>query len=192
MNEEEKRAREACARRSHVLLESSGTQPPCFSLAALLGDLRPHPELDLDTLAHHLTQSDATAAEGYWHAAVNEARSFLEGLLDGILHAVCPDPPDKSNGNGATYRTPFRGYRRSLLRAGFINADEDELLQYVHGLASSKGCHPGVISEVWSRLARRMVFTTGQYMIQHYGAWRAAAAGTPAAAAAPGALSPVP
>ncbi len=55
-------------RMSDALLESSGTQPPCFSLAALIGDLRPHPELDLDTLAYHLTQSDATAAEGRFEA----------------------------------------------------------------------------------------------------------------------------
>ncbi len=164
---------------------------PCFLLAALIGDLRPYPELDLDTLTHHLTQSDATAAEGYWHAAVNEARSFLEGLLDGILHAVCPDPPDKPSGNGAAYRKPLRCCRSSLLKAGFIDADKDELLKYVYGLASSKGCHPGVISEVWSLLARRMVFTAGQYMIQHYAAWKAAP-GTPATPAAPGALSPVP
>ena len=76
----------------------SGTEPaasaaavavtPCFSLASLICDLGPHPELDVDTLAHHLTQSDATAAEGHCHAAVNEARSFLEGLLVGILHAA--------------------------------------------------------------------------------------------------------
>ena len=173
-------------RMSDALLERSGTQPPSFSLAALLGDLGPHPELDLDTLAHHLTQSDATAAEGYWHAAVNEARSFLEGLMVGILHAVRPDPPDKSSDSGSTYRTPFRCYRRRLFEAGFIDVDENELLQYVYGVASAKGCHPGVVSEVWSRLARRMVFITAQYMIQHYAAWKSTPPGTPAAPRAGG------
>ncbi len=147
-------------------------EPPCFSLAALLGDLRRHPELDLDTLAYHLTQSDATAAEGYWHAAINEARSFLEALLVSILHAVRPDPPDKSHSNGSANGTPFRCYRRSLLEAGFIDAHENDLLQYVYGVASAKGSHHGVTNEAWSRLARRMVFTTGQYLIQHYAAWK--------------------
>ncbi len=147
-------------------------EPPCLSLAALLRDLRRHDELDLRTLAYHLTQSDATAAEGYWHAAINEARSFLEALLVNILHAVRPDPPDKSHNNGSANGTPFRCYRRSLLEAGFIDAHENDLLQYVYGVASAKGSHHGVTNEAWSRLARRMVFTTGQYMIEHYAAWK--------------------
>ena len=147
-------------------------EPPCFSLAALLGDLRRHPELDLDTLAYHLTQSDATAAEGYWHASINEARSFLEALLVSILHAVRPDPPDRPHSNGSANSTPFRCYRRSLLEAEFIDAQENDLLQYVYGVASAKGSHHGVTSEAWSRLARRMLFTTGQYVIQHYATWK--------------------
>ncbi len=150
-------------------------EPPCFSLAALLGDLRPHDELDLRTLAYHLSQSDATAAEGYWHASINEARSFLEALVVNILHAVRPDPPDKPHDNGSANGTPFRCYRRSLLEAGFIDGHENELLRYVYGVASAKGSHHGVTNEAWSRLARRMIFTTGQYVIQHYAAWKSAA-----------------
>lgn len=150
-------------------------EPPCFSLGALLGELRRHPELDLDTLDYHLTQSDATAAEGYWHAAINEARSFLEALLVSILHAVRTDQPEKPSGNGAPNGTPFRCYRRRLMEAGFIDADENELLHFVYGLASAKGSHHGVTDEAWSRLARRMVFAAGQYVIEHYAVWKSAA-----------------
>ena len=39
-------------------------------------------------------------------------------------------------------------------------------------MASAKGSHHGVTNEAWSRLARRMVFTTGQYVIDHYGTWK--------------------
>ncbi|GAG12161.1 unnamed protein product, partial [marine sediment metagenome] len=66
----------------------------------------------------------------------------------------------------------FRCYRRSLLEAGFIDADENDLLQYVYGVASAKGSHHGVTDEAWSRLARRMVFTTAQYVLQRYAAWK--------------------
>ncbi len=62
-------------------------QVPCFALAGLLGDLGQHPELDLDTLTYHVRQSDATAADGYWHASINEARSFLEALIVSIAVA---------------------------------------------------------------------------------------------------------
>ncbi len=64
---------------------------------------------------------------------------------------------------------------RSLLKAGFIDANENELLQCVCGAASAKVWHSGVISEVWSRSARRMVFTAGQWMIRRYAAWKSAA-----------------
>ena len=152
--------------------DDDAPEPPCFSLAALLGDLRPHDELDLRTLAYHLSQSDATAAEGYWHASINEARSFLEALIVNILHAVRPDPPDKSRNNGSANGMPFRTYRRNLLEAGFIDADESDLLQYIYSVASAKGSHHGVADEPWSRLARRVVFATAQYLLQRYAAWK--------------------
>lgn len=161
------------------LVESATSTRPGFALAALLDDLRWHPELDLDTLAYHLRQSDATAATGCWHSAVNEARSFLEGLLVDIIAVVRRDPPNKSDGNGTTHRTPFRAYRRSLLQAGFINEDENDVLAYVYGIASAKGCHPGATSEIWCRLVRRMIFTTGQYLIQRYQARKPTTVGRP-------------
>ena len=68
--------------------EEEGGAPdagPCFVLHTLLADVARHEELDLDTLTYHVQQSDATAADGYWHASINEARSFLEALLVGIL-----------------------------------------------------------------------------------------------------------
>jgi len=144
----------------------------CFSLAALLDDLRRHPELDLDTLTYHLRQSDATAADGYRHASINEARSFLEALLVSMLHSVRREPADESRNNGSRNGAPFRCYRRCLVEAGFLDPDENELLQFVYSVASAKGSHAGVTDAAWSRLARRMVFTTGQYLIQHYETWK--------------------
>jgi hypothetical protein len=145
-------------------------------LAGLLGELRRHAELDLDTLGYHAEQSDATARDGYWHASVNEARSFLEALLVSMLHMVRPDPPDNSHNNGSHNGAPFRCYRRCLMEAGFLDADENELLQFVYSVASAKGSHAGVTDASWSRLARRMVFTTAQYLIQHYETWKAGGA----------------
>jgi hypothetical protein len=151
-------------------------QPPCFLLGALLDDLRRHPEFDLETLAYHLRQSDATAADGYWHAAINEARSFLEALVVSIVHAVQRDAagPDADSAlrDRSQNGTAFRTYRRNLLEAGFIDADESDLLQYVYSVASAKGSHHGVADEPWSRLARRVVFATAQYLLERYAAWK--------------------
>ena len=151
-------------------------QRPCFSLAALFEDLRRHPELDLDTLAYHLRQSDATAADGYWHAAINEARSFLEALVVSMVRAVQRDAagPDADSAlrDRSQNGTAFRTYRRNLLEAGFIDADESDLLQYIYSVASAKGSHHGVADEPWSCLARRVVFATGQYLLERYAAWK--------------------
>ncbi len=144
---------------------------PCFTLSTLLADVAGHEELDLDTLTYHVRQSDATAAEGYWHASINEARSFLEALLVGMVCSVCVEPADKQKSTSRN-GTPFRCYRRRLVEAGFLDADENDLLQYVYSVASAKGSHHGVTDEAWTRLARRMVWTAGQYLLTRYEVWK--------------------
>ncbi len=163
---------------------SPATPGPCFPLTALLQDLRPHVELDRRTLGYHLRQSDATAADGYHHASINEARSFLEALVVTIVHAVqrhvrTGDVNDNApnggcNGirNGGQNGTAFRHYRRYLLDIGLTDHDENELLQFVYSVASAKGSHHGVTDEAWTRLARRIVFAAGQHTVQRYAAWK--------------------
>lgn len=148
---------------------------PRFVLYTLLDDVARHKELDLETLTHHVRQSDATAANGYWHASITEARSFLEALLVSILCMVCDQPADKQK---STLRdaTPFRYCLRRLREAGFLDANENDLLQYVHRMASCNGSHDSVIDEAWARLVRRMVWATGQYLLTCYEMWKSIAA----------------
>ena len=68
--------------------------------------------------------------------------------------------------------TPFRGCRRRLLEAGFLDVDENDLLQYVYSIASAKGSHHGTTDEAWTCLARRMVWTAGEYLLTRYEAWK--------------------
>ena len=154
--------------------EEEGDAPdgrPRFVLHTLLADVACHEELDLDTLTYHVRQSDATAADGYWHASINEARSFLEALVVGMLHTVRAEPADEQN-NTSRKGTPFRCYRRRLMEAGFLDADENDLLQYVYSIASAKGSHHGATDEAWTRLARRMVWTAGEYLLTRYEEWK--------------------
>lgn len=141
-----------------------------FALAALLDDLSPHEELDLRTLAYHLRQSDATAADGYHHAAINEARSFIEALIVGMARVARGDADGE---DARSSNVPaFRVHRRHLIEAGCIDTDENELLHFVYGIASAKGSHHGVTDEAWAELARRIVFVTGRYLILRYGEWK--------------------
>ncbi|MGD8451197.1 MAG: hypothetical protein PVJ57_05210 [Phycisphaerae bacterium] len=151
------------------------TDTDAFALTALLHDLQPHPELDLPTMAYHLHQSDATAADGYGHAAINEARSALEALIVSIARTICHGVTDSTGLRlreriqaGSTFRT----HRRCLMDAGFIDIDENELLQYVYSIASARGSHYGVTDDAWTRLARRIVFIVGQHFTQRYTIWK--------------------
>jgi hypothetical protein len=138
---------------------------PTFALTTLLVDLRRHTEFDVTTLTYHAEQSDATAADGYWHASINEARSFLEALMADIVRthntSAAPRPSASSN-------TPFSNWRRYLVEVGFLDLRESDLLHFVYGLSSAKGSHHGVPDEDWSRLARRMVFCTADYVLRRY------------------------
>ena len=144
---------------------------PRFVLYTLLAGVAAHEELDLDTLTRHVRQSDATAADGYWHLSLNQARSFLEALLVGMLCNVCAQPADKQKGMSRN-DTSFRRCGRRLLEAGFLDADENDLLQYVYSVASGKGSHHRATDEAWTRLARRMVWTAGEYLLTRYEEWK--------------------
>ena len=157
-----------------VAADAAVPEPERLSLAALLPELRPHTELDLKTLAYHAQQSDATAADGYHHASVNEARSFLEALVVGIVQVV----EYQARGRKARVRlqssTPtvvtFSTHRRYLLENGFTDEDENNVLANAYSVASAKGSHHGITDATWTYLARRIVFAASQYTLQRYAA----------------------
>ena len=144
---------------------------PPEQLATLLPKLERHPELDLDTIGYHLTQSDATARDGYWHAAVNEARSFLEALVMSIALLERKESLAQFR-KGKETQGGLRLCRRYLQDVGFLDIDEDILLSRVYSIASAKGSHLGVTDEAWSLLVRRIIWATGRYVIERYDAWK--------------------
>ncbi|UCC32186.1 MAG: hypothetical protein JSU86_07865, partial [Phycisphaerales bacterium] len=133
--------------------------------------LKRHAELDFETIGYHAEQSDATARDGYWHAAINEARSFLESLLVSIALAQHEESMARFR-KGKQSQSGFRLCRRYLAEVGFLDLDEELLLQHVYSIASTKGSHLGVADEAWSRLTRRFVWTTGRYLAHRYDAWK--------------------
>ena len=128
-------------------------------------------ELDVETIGYHARQSDATARDGYWHAAINEARSFLEALVTCIA-LVEREQSLAEFRKGRETHGGIKLCRRYLHEAGFLDIDEDVLLANVYGIASAKGSHLGVADEAWCRLARRIVRTTVEYILHRYAAWR--------------------
>ena len=143
--------------------------PPCLCLAMLLHTLRPHAELDLTTIAYHLQQSDATAADGYCHASINEARSALEALVVGIAMTF-GETDARLPGRGSN--TPFSNWRRFLVETGLLTQPESDMLHFAYGLSSAKGSHHGVTDIAWTRLTRWIIFAASQYLLRRYAAWK--------------------
>ena len=143
---------------------------PHERFALLLPALSKHPNLDLITIRYHAEQSDATAYDGYWHAAINEARSFMEALVVSIVLRDSRKTFDEFR-RGKEMHGGIRLYRRHLYDAGFLDMDENIMLTNVYSIASAKGGHFGVSDEPWCRAARRMVWTTSDYLIHRYDRW---------------------
>ena len=143
-------------------------------LASLLPVLERYQELDLETLGYHARQSDATARDGYLHAAINEARAFLEALVIGIALEE-ERPPEESIADFRKRRQSHYGFpscNNYLREIGFFNHHERVTIQHVYDAASDSGSHLGVSSEAWCCCARRIVWTTAHYVIQRYEAWQ--------------------
>ena len=143
-------------------------------LALLVSSLGQHPELDFKTLTYHLQQSDATARDGYWHSAVNEARAFVERLIVGIaesesrrrrhlLSGLTPNPK---------LRSGYHESRKYLVTAGFAQVDEMDLFKHIYAIANRKGARPGVTDEPWGHLICHLCWTSSYFLLTRYTAWK--------------------
>ncbi len=147
---------------------------PQEQLATLLPGLQEHPNLDCATLGYHAGQSDATTRDGYFHAAINEARSFLEALVINIALEE-ERPREESIVDFRKRREAHCGFPsccRYLKEIGFFNLDERVMVQHAYTLDRAGGIPEGASDKSWSRLVRRMVWTAGQYVIRRYDAWK--------------------
>lgn len=157
-------------------------------MADLLPELAPYGELDIETIGYHARESDATAADGHWHAAVNEARSLLEALVVGAAVATGGRDPEtfrRETHSEACYKKA----RRLLREAGFLPAGDSDILMHVHGLVSGSGSHPRVVDAESGGYCLELIAVTVRYLIRRYASWRSvrfAPAPPVAVAASPG------
>ncbi len=133
-----------------------------------------HEELDVATLGYHLAQAQETARAGCWHAAVNEARSFIEELIVGIAEFESGRRRDVLSGltPKVESRAGYHECRKYLVTVGFTDADEMDLFKHVYAVAGRKGSHPGVTDESWGRLTCHLCWTTGYFLLNRYAAWK--------------------
>lgn len=154
---------------------AAATGIPLQEQVALLREsLAPHDELDLKTLRYHLDQADATVREGFWHAAVNEARSFIEALIVGMAEFESARRHDQLSGLSlhAESRSGYHESRKYLVSLGFTDGVGMDLFKQVYRITSRKGSHPGVTDEMWGRLVCHLCWTASYFLLCRYGAWK--------------------
>lgn len=147
---------------------------PGGQLAKLSDELTRWSELDLKTMSYHLGQSDALAADGYYHAAVHEARSFLEALVQSMALTVQGEVPGQFK-RAIDSQSRLRLCRDALFGLGYLDAEECNLLVNVFVIVREKGSHAGIADEAWCRMSRQFVRTTADYFIKRYASWRSVA-----------------
>ena len=143
-------------------------------LDLLVRDLEGHAELDPTTLAYHLRQAEATAGDGHWHSAVNEARSFIEGLVVGMAESESRRRHHVISGvtPGVEWRLGYHECRKYLVTVGLTGAEEMDMFKHVYAIASRKGAHPGVTDEGWGRLVCHLCWASGYLLLRRYVAWK--------------------
>ncbi len=143
-------------------------------LALLIASLEQHRELDLTTLDYHLEQSQATACEGHWHSAVNEARSVIEALIVGMADAESDRRHHLISGGfpGPDSRSGFHECRKYLVTVGFVDSDDMELFRHLYAIASRKGAHPGVTDEARGRLVCHLCWMASYMLVSRYAVWK--------------------
>ena len=154
--------------------KGGGDLTPQVSSALLREVIGQHEELDVATLRYHLAQADETARAGCWHAAVNEARSFIEELIVGIAEFESGRRRDVLSGltPNVESRSGYHECRKYLVTVGFTDADEMDLFKHVYAVASRKGSHPGVTDESWGGLVCHMCWMSGYFLLNRYAAWK--------------------
>jgi hypothetical protein len=143
-------------------------------LTTLLPRLDRHAELDRTAAAYHAGQCDAIARAGYDHAAVNEARAFLEALVVAI-GLEQERPREESIADFRKRKESHYGFQSCsnyLCEIGFFNPHERITVAHVYTIASDSGSHAGVSTAAWCRFVRQVVRSTAEYVLERLDAWQ--------------------
>ena len=143
--------------------------------ATLVSGIQEHEELDGETLCYHVEQWEGTARAGFWHAAVNEARSFIEALVVNIAAVEAVRRKESISGvtHGVDSSSGYYDARRYVMTVGFASVDEIELFKQIYSMASRRGSHPGITEPAWGILVSQFCWLTGHYLLNRYTAWKA-------------------
>jgi hypothetical protein len=121
---------------------------------------------DSATILRHIADAQSLYSEGKDHPSLNESRSLIQALIDGISTETDTHGKHKTKLPGGTGpRIEF------LTKVGFFTADEQAAFNSAWGSLSA-GSHPGVPDSDQARIGLVLAFEFGQLLLLKFANWR--------------------
>jgi hypothetical protein len=122
---------------------------------------------DSATVLQHITDAHSLYADGKYHPSLNESRSLIQVLIDGIsvetdAHGKHPTKLPGGTSNRIEY----------LKNVRFFTADEQSAFLSAWGSLSA-GSHPGVPEREHVRIGLVLALEFGQLLVHKFSNWRA-------------------
>ena len=111
---------------------------------------------------NHFNQSVDNSVSGNWESANGDLRAFFECLCNDIAGKIHQGPQSPPTGGLA---------RQYLTSAGFLDADESNLLQTLFRILHGQGAHPGTSSSDDCHRRRLMVVALSNYYLDKLSSW---------------------
>ena len=119
------------------------------------------------TILKHVTDAQSLYADGKDHASLNESRSLIQALIDGISTETDAHGTHSTKLPGGTSnRIEF------LTEVGFFTPDEQAAFNSAWGSLSA-GSHPGVPEREQARIGLVLALEFGQLWLLKFTNWRA-------------------
>jgi hypothetical protein len=152
-------------------VESPLPAEPDEEIRAALAALRKYPELDQRKVRYHLQQSRAMAVQGYYRAAIDEARAFLVAIATGIGQ-VAQRSKLHADGKVEHGLAGLKVARRYLLATRMLNERDSDLLTQVLGMVSAPGPQDCVPDAGWCDVTSGLICTMARHLLRRYESWK--------------------
>jgi hypothetical protein len=152
-------------------VESALLAEPDEAVRAALAALRKFPELDQRKVRFHLQQSRAMAVQGYYRAAIDEARAFLVAIATGIGQ-VAQRSKLHADGKVEHGLAGLKVARRYLLVTRILNERDSDLLTQVLGMVSAPSTQDCVADAGWCDVASALICTMARHLLRRYESWK--------------------
>jgi hypothetical protein len=122
---------------------------------------------DENTVLKHIGDASSQYTSGNYHASLNESRSLIQALIDGISIET-----DRHGEHSAKLPGGTGNRIEFLTRVGFFTPDEQAAFNSAWGSLSA-GSHPGVPEREQSRIGLVLSLEFGQLLLLKFTDWRA-------------------